>query len=63
MQHALNTHQIIHKFVHSHWTAGKVPAVALGVLEKPLFLESILNSRFAQESAVKKLGISELIDE
>ncbi|MCK5831761.1 MAG: IS1 family transposase, partial [Methylococcales bacterium] len=48
LQRTLDTHQIIHNFVRPHWTAGKVPAVALGVLEKPLFLESILKGRFAQ---------------
>ena len=47
LQRTLNVHQIIHNFVRSHWTTGKVPAVALGVLEKPLCLESILNGRFS----------------
>jgi hypothetical protein len=48
LQRTLDVHQIIHNFVRPHWTTGQVPAVALGVLEKPLCLESILNGRFSQ---------------
>ncbi len=48
LQRTLDVHQIIHNFVRPHWTTGEVPAVALGVLEKLLCLESILNGRFAQ---------------
>ena len=47
LQRTLDVHQIIHNFVRRHWTTGKVPAVALGVIGGALCLEDILTSRFA----------------
>lgn len=47
LQRTLDVHQIIHNFVRRHWTTGKVPAVALGILAAPLCLEELLTKRFA----------------
>lgn len=43
LQRTLDVHQIIHNYVRPHWTTREVPAVALGILSKPLTLEDILN--------------------
>lgn len=47
LQRTLDVHQIIHNFVRRHWTTGKVPAVALGIITGGLRLEDILTHRFA----------------
>lgn len=47
LQRTLDVHQILHNFVRRHWTTGKVPGVALGVIAEALSLEGILTSRFA----------------
>lgn len=47
LQRTLDVHQIIHNFVRRHWTTGRVPAVAMGVLTGGLCLEDILSRRFA----------------
>ena len=48
LQRTLDVHQIIHNFVRSHWTTGKVPAVSLGIFKDALCLKNILTHRFAQ---------------
>ena len=47
LQRTLDVHQIIHNFVRRHWTTGKVPAVALGIIEDALCLEDLLTMRLA----------------
>jgi len=47
LQRTLDVHQIIHNFVRPHWTTGKVPAVAIGIISKPLTLETILTMQKA----------------
>ncbi|MBF0230927.1 MAG: hypothetical protein HQK63_15270, partial [Desulfamplus sp.] len=47
LQRTLDVHQIIHNFVRPHWTTGKVPAVAIGIISKPLILETILTMQKA----------------
>ncbi len=47
LQRTLDVHQIIHNYVHPHWTTREVPAVALGILAKPLSLEGILSMQRA----------------
>nr|WP_321398888.1 IS1 family transposase [uncultured Desulfobacter sp.] len=42
LQRTLDVHHIIHNYVRPHWTTGKVPAVALGIMSEALSLESIL---------------------
>ena len=38
LQRTLDVHQIIHNYVRPHWTTGKVPAVALGIMSEVLAL-------------------------
>nr|WP_319392605.1 IS1 family transposase [uncultured Desulfobacter sp.] len=47
LQRTLDVHQIIHNYVRPHWTTREVPAVALGILAKPLSLEGILSMQRA----------------
>ena len=47
LQRTLDVHQIIHNYVRPHWTTGKVPAVALGIMSEALSLESILTMQRA----------------
>jgi len=47
LQRTLDVHQIIHNYVHPHWTTGKVPAVSLGIMSEALSLESILSMQRA----------------
>ncbi|MBF0230376.1 MAG: hypothetical protein HQK63_12455, partial [Desulfamplus sp.] len=47
LQRTLDVHQIIHNFVRPHWTTGKVPAVAIGIISKPLTIETILTMQKA----------------
>jgi hypothetical protein len=42
LQRTLDVYWIIHNFVRTHWTTGKVPAVATGILCAPLSLETVL---------------------
>ena len=46
LQRTLDVHQIIHNFIRPHWTTGKVPAVAMGILMAGLRLEDVLTERF-----------------
>ncbi|MDQ7003055.1 MAG: hypothetical protein Q9N02_10295, partial [Ghiorsea sp.] len=47
LQRTLDVHQIIHNFSRAHWTTGKVPAVAMGIIKEALSLENILTLRVA----------------
>jgi len=47
LQRTLDVHQIIHNFVRPHWTTGKVPAVAMGIISKPFTIKTILTMQKA----------------
>ena len=57
LQRTLDVHQITHNFVRPHWTTGKVPAVALGIIEGALCLEDLLTMRLVQLSAYLHTGL------
>ncbi len=42
LQRTLDVYWVIHNFVRKHWTTGKIPAVAMGILCAPLGIEAIL---------------------
>ncbi len=42
LQRTLDVYWVIHNFVRKHWTTGKIPAVAMGILCSPLGIEAIL---------------------
>ena len=46
LQRVLDILWITHNFVNPHFTTGKVPAVAIGILKRGLSLEEILQFRY-----------------
>jgi len=47
LQRTLDVQQLIHNFVRPHWTTGKVPAVAIGIMSEALTLQDILTMQKA----------------
>ena len=47
LQRTLDVQQLIHNFVRPHWTTKEVPAVSLGIINKPFTLENILSMQKA----------------
>lgn len=47
LQRTLDVNLIVHNYVRRHWTTGKVPAVALGILREPMSIETIMGMRKA----------------
>jgi len=47
LQRTLDVQQLMHNFVRPHWTTGKVPAVAIGIMSEALTLQDILTMQKA----------------
>ncbi|MEM9220573.1 MAG: hypothetical protein AAGD25_40415 [Cyanobacteria bacterium P01_F01_bin.150] len=46
LQRVLDILWINHNFINPHFTTGKVPAVAMGILKRGLSLEEVLQLRY-----------------